>query len=224
MFFSKYVRCLLILPVVAMVSCATQQQPLSSVDHSKYKTIALNPNLKAPEHYVYRDVAGKRARAIGNNAMLGIIGPLMGAAIGASSEAPGFKRFDAAASKKPVDIRAVVRRDVDSALRNAQFFKLTNSNADVTLNIEILAYGVAPLHGHELGGVVTAKATLVGRDGKIIWKKDDWGASNTTAMLEDLEKNPSLWPQMANEAAEAVARKVILVTSKTERSVSPTTL
>jgi hypothetical protein len=223
MFFSKYLRCGLILPVIALVSCASQQ-PLSSVDRNGFKTIALNPDIKAPEHYVYRDVAGKRARAIGNNPFLGIVGPLVGAAIGASSEAPGFKRFDAAASKKPVDIRSLVRRNMEAALRNAEFFKLTNSNADMTLNIQILAYGVAPIHGHQLGGVITAKATLVGRDGKIIWKKDDWGASNTTAMLEDLEKNPSLWPQMANEAAEAVARKVILVTSKTERTVSPTTL
>jgi hypothetical protein len=223
MFFSKYIRCGSILPVIALVSCASQQ-PLSSVDRNRVKTIALNPDIKAPEHYVYRDVAGKRARAIGNNPFLGIVGPLVGAAIGASSEAPGFKRFDAAASKKPVDIRSLVRRNMEAALRNAEFFKLTNSNADMTLNIQILAYGVAPIHGHQLGGVITAKATLVGRDGKIIWKKDDWGASNTTAMLEDLEKNPSLWPQMANEAAEAVARKVILVTSKTERTVSPTTL
>jgi hypothetical protein len=222
MFFSKYLRCGLILPVIALVSCASQQ-PLSSVDRNRFKTIALNPDIKAPEHYVYRDVAGKRARAIGNNPFLGIVGPLVGAAIGASSEAPGFKRFDAAASKKPVDIRSLVRRNMEAALRNAEFFKLTNSNADMTLKFQILAYGVAPIHGHQLGGAITAKATLVGRDGKIIWKKDDWGAS-TTAMLEDLEKNPSLWPQMANEAAEAVARKVILVTSKTERTVSPTTL
>lgn len=223
MFFSKYIRFGSILPVIVLVSCASQQ-PLSSVDRNRFKTIALNPDIKAPEHYVYRDVAGKRARAIGNNPFLGIVGPLVGAAIGASSEAPGFKRFDAAASKKPVDIRSLVRRNMEAALRNAEFFKLTNSNADMTLNIQILAYGVAPIDGHQLGGVITAKATLVGRDGKIIWKKDDWGASNATAMLEDLEKNPSLWPQMANEAAEAVARKVILVTSKTERTVSPTTL
>ena len=223
MFFSKSVRCVLTFPLLALVSCATQQ-PLSSVDRNKYNTISLNPDIKAPEHYVYRDVAGKRARAIGNNPMLGLVGVLAGAAIGASSEAPGFKRFDAAASKKPVDICTLVRRDMDSTLRTTQFFKLTNSNADVTLNIEILAYGVAPVHGHELGGVISTRATLVGRDGKTIWKKDDWGTSNTTAMLEELEKNPSLWPKMANEAAEAVARKVILVTSKTERSVSPTTL
>lgn len=220
---SKYVRCVSILGVVALSGCATQQ-PLSSVDRDKYGTIALNPEIKAPDHYVYRDVAGKRARQIGDNPMLGVIGPLIGAAIGASSEAPGFKRFDAAASKKPVDIRALVRRHMDFALRSAQFFKLVTSNADMTLNIQILAYGIAPIHGHELGGVITARATLVARDGKTVWKKDDWGASNTTAILEDVEKNPSLWPQMANEAAEAVARKVILVTSKTERTVSPTTL
>ena len=220
---SKYVRCVSILGVVALSGCATQQ-PLSSVDRGKYGTIALNPEIKAPDHYVYRDVAGKRARQIGDNPMLGVIGPLIGAAIGASSEAPGFKRFDAAASKKPVDIRALVRRHMDFALRSAQFFKLVTSKADMTLNIQILAYGIAPIHGHELGGVITARATLVARDGKTVWKKDDWGASNTTAILEDVEKNPSLWPQMANEAAEAVARKVILVTSKTERTVSPTTL
>src|SRR5436190_18209005 len=173
MFFSKPVRCVLILPLLALVSCATQQ-PLSSVDRNKYNTMSLNPDIKAPEHYVYRDVTGKRARAIGNNPMLGLVGVLAGAAIGASSEAPGFKRFDAAASRKPVDIRTLVRRDMDSALRTAQFFKLTNSNADMTLNIEILAYGVAPVHGHELGGVISTSATLVGRDGKTIWKKDDW--------------------------------------------------
>src|SRR6266404_203776 len=130
MFFSKYVRYALILPLLALVSCATQQQPLSSVDRSKYKTIALNPNIKAPEHYVYRDVAGKRARAIGNNAMLGIIGPLMGAAIGASSEAPGFKRFDAAASKKPVDSRLISAPSFD-AMWTRRYETLTSLNRSI---------------------------------------------------------------------------------------------
>jgi hypothetical protein len=223
MFSTRKSLCVSILALLALTGCASQQ-PFSSVDRNKYKTLALDPNIKAPDHYVYRDVAGKRARAFGNNPMLGIIGPLVGAAIGASSEAPGFKRFDAAASRNPVDVRALVRHHMESTLRSAQFFKLVTSNADTTLSVEILAYGVAPVHGHELGGVITARATLIGRDAKTIWKKDDWGASNTTAMLADLEENPGLWPRMANEAAEAVARKLILVTSKSERTVSPTTL
>ena len=224
MFFTQNpLRFVSILTLFALAGCASQQ-PFNSVNRSKYKTLALDPNIKAPDHYVYRDVTGKRAREIGNNPFLGVVGPLVGAAIGASSEAPGFKRFDAAASKKPVDIRALTRRHIDAALRASQFFTVVTSNADVTLNIQILAYGVAPIHGHELGGVVAAKATLTGRDGKIIWKKDEWGASNVTTTLEGLERDPGLWPRMANEAAEAVARKIILVTSKSERTVAPTTL
>ena len=36
--------------------------------------------------------------------------------IGAASEGPGFKRFDAAAKKSPIEIGAIVRRDMESAL------------------------------------------------------------------------------------------------------------
>ena len=34
---------------------------------------------------------------------------------------------------------------------------------------------------------------LVGRDGKTIWKKDEWAVSDTTTSLENLEANPKLW-------------------------------
>ncbi len=75
--FSVSLACLL------LVSCA--QQPLSSVDRTKYRTVAVNPSIKDPERYVYRDITGKRARGIGANA--GLIWVLVGGMIGA-----GFRR------------------------------------------------------------------------------------------------------------------------------------
>jgi hypothetical protein len=210
MFFPKYVRFAFIAPLLVLVGCA--QQPLSSVDRTKYKTVSLDPNIEAPSHYVYRDITGKRSR--------GMVGGLVGLLIGAASEGPGFKRFDAAASKNPVDIRALVRRHVDSALRASQFLKVAPTNADTTLKLEITGYGVGPVHGRELGAVIAANAILVGRDGKTVWKKDEWAISDTTTSLENLEANPALWPRMANEAAEALARKMILYTSKTTRTAA----
>ena len=208
MFFSKYARCALILPLIAFVGCT--QQPLSSIDRTKYKTVYFDSNVKVPDHYVYRDITGKRSR--------GLVGGLVGLLIGAASEGPGFKRFDAAARKNPIDIKATVRRDMESALRNATFLKMTTAaNADTTLKVEVVAYGVGPVHGRELGAVIAAETTLSGRDGKIIWKKDEWSTSETTTSLENLEANPSLWPRMAKEASESLARKMILYTSKTTR-------
>ena len=201
---------LLLASLTLLMSCA--QQPLSSVDRTKYGTVAIDPQIKAPDHYIYRDVTGKRSR--------GLAGGLVGLLIGAASEGPGFHRFDAAASKNPVDIRAVVRRHMESALRSSQVLKLVNDNADTTLNLDIQAYGVGPVNGRELGGIIAARATLVGRDGTILWKKDEWATSNTTALLETLEANPSLWPRMINEAAEALAKKLLLVTTKTQRTVA----
>lgn len=183
--------------VSLLASCA--QQPLSSVDRTKYRTVTVNPSIKAPERYVYRDITGKRARGIGANA--GLIGALVGGLIGADSEGPGFKRFDQAASKNPV-VRELVRSRLTAALRSSQFFQLVPANADATFNIEILAYGVAPVNDRELGAVISARATLIGRDGKTIWAKAEWGASNTTAPLEGYEANPGLWPRTAAEAAE----------------------
>lgn len=201
-------RCASIVVIVAVVGCV--QQPFSSIDRSKYKTIALNPDIKAPDHYVYRDITGKRSR--------GIVGGVLGLLIGAASEGPGFHRFDAAASKNPVNIRALVRRHMEAALKTSPM-KMVTGNADTTLKIEIGAYGVGPVNNRELGAVITARATLLGRDGKSIWKKDEWAVSNTTTLLENLERNPGLWPRMANEAAEALARKLILYTEKSGRSV-----
>lgn len=193
-----------------MVSCA--QAPLSSIDRSKYKTVALDPNIKAPEHYVYRDITGKRSR--------GIVGGVLGLLVGAASEGPGFHRFDAAASKTPIDIRAVVRRHMDNALRTSQLLKVVTTNADTTLKIEIIGYGVGPVNDRELGGIIAARTTLTGRNGTIIWKKDEWATSNTSALLENIEANPSLWPRMANEAAEALAKKMLLVTTTTTRTAA----
>ena len=196
------------MPLLLIAGCA--QQPLSSIDRSKYKTVALDPDMKAPDHYVYRDITGKRSRG-----MAGVLGLLVGAA----SEGPGFKRFDAAASRNPINIRDVVRHHIDAALRSSEMFRLVPNSADTTLKIDIQGYGVGPVNGRELGGIVAARATLTGRDGKVLWKKDEWAASNTTALLENLEANPALWPRMINEAAEALAKKLVLVTTKTQRTV-----
>lgn len=206
----KLLRYPAIFSLLILVSCA--QQPLSSIDRSKYKTIALDPNIKAPDHYVYRDITGKRSR--------GIMGGVLGLLMGAASEGPGFHRFDAAASKNPIEIRAVVRRHMENALRTSQLLKVVPTNADTTLKIDINGYGVGPVNGRELGGIIAARATLTGRNGTIIWKKDEWATSNTTALLETIEANPSLWPRMANEAAEALAKKLVLVTSTTTRTAA----
>ncbi|MFN2507692.1 MAG: LPS assembly lipoprotein LptE [Chthoniobacterales bacterium] len=182
----------------------------------KYRTISLDPEIKAPNRYVYRDTAGKRAR--------GMLGGFIGLAIGAASEGPGFRRFDAAASKKPIDIRALVRRHIQAALQTAGFLQLVTANAETTLRIQIHAYGVAPVSGRQLGGVISARATLTGKNGQTIWQKDEWGNSNTSAMLTDIEQNPALWPKMAEEAADALARKLILYTAATQRTISPTNM
>ena len=61
---------------------------------------------------------------------------------------------------------------------------------------------------------------LIVCDGKTIWKKDEWAVSDTTTSLENLEANPKLWPRMADEAAESLARKLILYTSKSTRTAA----
>jgi hypothetical protein len=206
----NYVRSFATLALLALAGCA--QQPLSSIDRSKYKSVALDPDIKAPTHYVYRDITGKRSR--------GMMGGVLGLLVGAASEGPGFHRFDAAASKHPVDIRAVVRRQMDNALRSSKLLKVVPANGDTTLKIEIQGFGVGPVNGRELGGIIAARATLTGRDGTIIWKKDEWATGSTTALLEGLEANPALWPRMANEAAEALAKKLVLVTTTTTRTAA----
>jgi hypothetical protein len=210
MFLRKYLHYALVLPAIALAGCA--QQPLSSVA-AKAKTVYLDPDIKVPKKYVYHDLTGKRTR--------GIVGGLLGFAIGAASESPAAKRFDATARKNPVDIKALVRRDMETALHAATFVKMSSTpNADATLKIEVNGYGVGPVHERELGAVIVAKATLIGNNGKEIWNKDEWSASDTTTTLENLEANPSLWPKMAKEASVALAKKMILYTSKTSRSAA----
>jgi hypothetical protein len=198
-------------PLALLLLASCTQAPFSSIDRTKYKTVALNPDMKAPDHYVYRDITGKRSR--------GMVGGLLGALIGAASEGPGFQRFKVVASKNPVDIRGLVRRHMEAALRTSPM-KLVAADADTTLKLEIGAYGVGPVNDRQLGGVITARATLLDRSGTTIWKKDEWAASNTTALLENLEQNPGLWPRMVNEAAEALAKKLVLYTTKSERTVA----
>jgi hypothetical protein len=68
--------------------------------------------------------------------------------------------------------------------------------------------------------MIAARATLTGRNGAVIWKKDEWAVSSTTALLEGIEANPALWPRMANEAAQALAKKLLLVTTTTKRTAA----
>lgn len=171
---------------------------------------------------MYRDITGKRARGVG--AQAGLIGALIGGAVGASSEGPGKQRFDQAVSSQPVDIKELVRRQVTTALHSSSFFQLVPANGDATFNLEVIEYGVAPVNDRNLGAAIEARATLVGRDGKEIWSKVEWGASNTSAPLEEFEHNPRLWPRTAAEASEELARKLILVMSASERTVPPTAL
>jgi hypothetical protein len=200
-------RAISFLTLFVLGSCA--QEPFSSVDRGKYKTVALNPEMKVPAHYVYRDITGKRSR--------GMMGGVLGLLIGAASEGPGFHRFNAIASKNPINVRALVRRHMEAALKTSPM-TLVAANADATVSLEIFAYGVGPVNNRELGAVITARAALFDRDGKMLWKKDEWAASNTTVLLENLEQNPGLWPQMANEAAEALAKKLVLYTDRSQRS------
>ncbi len=131
-------------------------------------------------------------------AQAGLVGVLLGGMIGASSEGPGFKRFDRAASTQLVDIRELVRGRMTSALKASTFFQLVPANGDARFDLEILAYGVVPVNDRDLGAVINARATLVGRDGKTIWSKMDWGTSSTTAALDEFARNPRLWPQTAS--------------------------
>jgi hypothetical protein len=144
----------------------------------------------------------------------GIIGML----IAAASEGPGSNRFDAAASKYPVDVRAVFQRRLEAALRISPL-KLVKENADTTLSVEIHAYGVGPVKSHELGAAVSATAKLLGPNGATIWKKFEWAASTTTARLVTIEENPKLWPRMMDEAADGLARKLVLETEKQAATV-----
>src|SRR5436305_11465327 len=100
--------------LLLLASCA--QQPLSSIDRTKYKTVALDSDIKAPDHYVYRDITGKRWR--------GFAGGLVGLMAGAASEGAGFHRFDAAAKKNLVDIRSVVRRTNENTLQSLYLLKI----------------------------------------------------------------------------------------------------
>lgn len=200
--------------LISLASCSVQQ-PFTSVDRNKYKTVAFKPEMKVPEHYVYHDTTGKVSRGL--SVYGGLIGAALGAAVGAASEAPGFHRFDAAASKNPVDIRALMRRHLEAALKISPM-RLVPADADTIFALEIYNYGAGPTNGRELGAVITAKATLLGRDGQLIWTKTDWATSNTTTLLENLEQNPTLWPRMANEAAEALAKKLVLYADQSKRT------
>jgi len=199
----------------SLVGCT--QQPFTSVDRNTYKTVAFKPEIKAPEHYVYHDTTGKVSR--GMSVYGGLIGAALGAAIGAASEAPGFHRFDAAASKNPIDIRLLMRRHTEAALKISPM-RLVSTDADTTFELQIHSYGVGPVNGRDLGAVIAARGTLLGRDGQLLWSKDEWATSNTATSLENLEQNPKLWPQMANEAAEALAKKLVLYSEPSKRSAA----
>lgn len=200
------------LAALALGGCATP--PLSSVA-SKFKAVNVSSDVQAPDKYFFRNMTGERARGIGDK--FGLVGALVGGAVGASSESKGFDRFEQSAAREKVDIKAVVRSHFVNTLKTSGMIGLSETNPEATFHLEIVSYGVGPVNGEQLGGMIQAKAVLTGRDGKEIWQRSETGGSNTTAPLEDFEKNHRLWPLVMNEAAEKLARQLILYTNEGHR-------
>ena len=204
---------LVIAAAVASSGCANK--PLASVDRSIYRTAAISPSVKMPGKYHYADLTGERAR--GAAAQFGLVGALAGAAVAASSEGPGRQRFDRVVATNPVDVRGLLHSQFEKTLRESKLFALTPANPDATFHLVVDSYGVAPANKRELGGVITAQATLLDRTGKTIWSRRESALSNTTAMLEGYEANPRLWPQVMEEAAQQLTRKLVLYTDAARR-------
>jgi hypothetical protein len=193
--------------------CATK--PLSSVDLTKYRTASVDPAVKMPTRYEYTDITGQRARGVGGQ--FGLVGGLVGAAIAAGSEGAGRDRFDPVVRARPIDVRQTVQAHFVNTLNASKLFTLTPGNADVRFKLVVNSYGVTPQNEHQLGGMINAQATLVDRAGKQVWSRQQIGVSHTTAMLDAFVANPGLWPQVMDEAAENLARKLVLYTDSDRR-------
>jgi hypothetical protein len=106
---------------------------------------------------------------------------------------------------------------VVKALQTSGMFQLVGGGADSTLTLEITGYGVTPLNGEQLGAQIAGRATLHDAGRKQIWSKMGIGSSNVTGALEDYVRNPRLWRLAMEEAAEKLARQLILHTTLEER-------
>lgn len=197
---------------IFLSSCATA--PLGSLA-GKYKTVAVRRDVKAADHYFYRDVTGERARGMG--ASMGLAGELIGGMIGASSESAGFERFDATAGQEKIDIKNLVYRHFVETLQSSHLFQISPANAEADFHLQIIGYGVGPVSGHQLGGIIYGKATLMGRNGQSIWQRTEMATSSTTASLQEYETNHQLWPRVIDEAAEKLARQLILYANSGRR-------
>jgi hypothetical protein len=200
------------LSALIIAGCTTP--PLSSIAN-KYKTVEVSPEVRAPDKYFYANATGQRARGIGDK--FGLLGALVGGAVGADSESKQFKRFDQTAGREKVDIKSIVRDRFVATLRESHMMTVGQPNPEATFHLEVIGYGVMPVNGEQLGGMVHAKAILIGGNGQTIWQRTEIGTSNTTGNLEDYEKNPRLWPRVLNEAAEKLARQLVLYTNKGTR-------
>jgi hypothetical protein len=197
---------------VAVAGCASP--PLSSIA-SNYKTVEVSSEVRAPDKYFYQNATGQRARGVGSK--FGLVGALVGGAVGADSESKGFKRFDQTAGREKVDIKSIVRDRFAATLRESHMMAISQANPEATFHLEVVGYGVGPVNGEQIGGIIQAKAVLIGRNGQTVWERTEMAASNSTGTLEDYEKNPRLWPRVINEAADKVARQLVLYTNKGTR-------
>jgi hypothetical protein len=197
---------------ITVVGCATQ--PLSSIA-TKYKAVDVSSEVRAPDKYFYQNATGKRARGVGEK--FGLIGALVGGAVGADSESKGFKRFDQTAGREKVEIKSIVRGRFITTLQQSHMTALNGTNPEATFHLQVVGYGIAPVNGEELGGMIRVKAVLIARNGQTVWHRMETGTSSTTATLESYEKNPRLWPRVINEAAEKVARQLVLYTNNDAR-------
>jgi hypothetical protein len=205
----------LLLAATSLCLSACAGKPLTSVDRSLYRTAAVSSAVKMPPRYQYTDLTAQRARGAGGS--FGLVGALVGEAVAAGSEGAGRKRFDPVVAASPVDVRRLVHENFVRTLEGSKLFTLTPANPDATFSLNVTSYGVAPVDDNRLGGAIAAQATMRDRAGKQIWSRSTVAFSDTSADLEQYEATPRLWNQVMGEAAQKLARQLVLYTDGERR-------
>ncbi len=204
--------------------------PLAAVPRAAgVATVRIEPRVAVPESFSYQ---GNVAAAARGAQAAGIIGVLPAEIIAAFSNSSGRRRFEPVFRRASATLPGVVRTAFQDELVLAHYFRVftpETRTTDGTFRLTILSAGLDAAAGPGnvkpgpftpgrdvirsranagLAPTLTVRAELVKSDGSVVWQREARGVGGGQP-LASYEAAPELFGRGIEEAADAVARKLV---------------
>jgi hypothetical protein len=194
---------------LAIAGCAAPTQRLSDADRGKIKSVAINPTVqKVPEPFLLAPSGANIGLMFGAVGGLAASGPI------ASSQ----NAFSAYLVKNSISVEAIVRQEVEQALRESGKIAVVApgnpSTPSVNITVQQYGFGVPHLLSSNVVPVLMIKCDMVDGSGKVLWSAGDRMLPSVASPIEStsweaMRDNPKVIEEQWRKASRLLAKKIV---------------